>query len=93
MCRILGPERGAHSSDGLAVVGAVEGGCQGVFALPLMGMVTAAGGMVSGEEEELVLACRYSLVPCRPSLQSASCALSFVLGPWQVTMAWDSAGY
>lgn len=93
MCRILGPERGAHSSDGLAVAGAVEGGCQGFLALPLTGMVRAAGSLVSGEEEELVLACRHSLVPCGPSLQSASCALSLVLGPWQVTVAWESAGH
>lgn len=48
---------------------------------------------VRGRKEELVLACRYSLVPCWPSLQSASGALSFVLGPWQVTVAWDSAGH
>lgn len=87
-----GPWGGAHSSDGLPVVGAEEGVCQG-FALPLTGMVRAAGGtVVSGEEEELALACRHSLVPFGPSLQSASRALSFVLGPWQVTVAWERAG-
>lgn len=86
-----GPWGGAHSSDGLAVVGAMEGVAK-VFALPLTGMVRDAGGTVSGEEEELALACRHSLVPFGPSLQSASRALSFVPGSWQVTMAWERAG-
>ena len=71
MRRIPGPEEEPTALMGCLWWGR-GGGCQG-FALPLTGMVRAAGGTVSGEEEELALACRHSLVPYGPSLECLTC--------------------
>ena len=72
----------------------MEGGCQG-FALPLPGMVRAGGGRVSGEEEELALACRHPLVPFGPSLECLTCPFfrpGALAGPCGLGGGWTVTG-